>query len=97
MGKQAFLFLLIYPSILSLPVSRSASIILLILPESKSDHLISHDAQSTVCFFSKTPPATSRQPIALIGHNGLQLGGSRSDPVSLPHRCCYYGYFSLGY
>ena len=26
-----------------------------------------------------------RQPIALIGHDGLELGGSRSDPVSLPH------------
>jgi len=26
-----------------------------------------------------------RQPIALIGHDGLELGGSRSDPVSLPN------------
>ena len=25
-----------------------------------------------------------RQPIALIGHDGLELGGNRSDPVSLP-------------
>jgi hypothetical protein len=27
-----------------------------------------------------------RQPIALIGHDGLELGGDWSDPVSLPPR-----------
>jgi len=26
-----------------------------------------------------------RQPIALIGHDGLELGGGRSDPASLPN------------
>ena len=26
-----------------------------------------------------------RQPIALIGHDGLESGGSRSDPASLPN------------
>ncbi len=26
-----------------------------------------------------------RQPIALIGHDGLERGGGRSDPASLPN------------
>jgi len=26
----------------------------------------------------------NRQPIALIGHDGLELGGGWSNPVSLP-------------
>jgi hypothetical protein len=26
-----------------------------------------------------------RQPIALIGHDGLELGRGRSDPTPLPH------------
>lgn len=31
-----------------------------------------------------------RQPIAQIVHDWLELGGSRSDPVSLPHKYLFF-------